>query len=110
LTDVRWLLPAFVFGAVLCAADDVSKPSVVPKPVVVPKTPEARIAKGKDLVDSICFWCHEPELMQTKQLNKQDWAELITPMIYEGAPVTRDEFDMIVEYLVKNFGPPEGDK
>ena len=77
---------------------------------MIPKDPAERIAKGKDLVDSVCFWCHEPELMETKQLNKEEWADLIRPMIYEGAPVTKDEFEMIVEFLVKNFGPPEDDK
>ena len=72
-----------------------------------PKDPQERIAKGKDLVDSVCFWCHEPELMLTKHLTKDEWAYLIRPMIYEGAPVTDDEFEMITEYLTKYFGPEE---
>lgn len=70
------------------------------------ETPEAkRLAKGKELIDGICFWCHEPELMHTQRLTKKEWGELIRPMINEGAPVTNEEFEMIVEYLSKNFGP-----
>lgn len=75
-------------------------------------TEAERLAKGKDLIDSVCFWCHEPELMETQQLDKKGWSNLIRAMVYEGAPVTEDEFQMIVEYLAKNFGPEpeEGDK
>ena len=75
-----------------------------------PSTEAERLVKGKDLIDSVCFWCHEPELMETKQLNKKQWASLIRGMVYEGAPVTEDEFQMIVEYLAKNHGPEEGEK
>ena len=64
-----------------------------------------RIAKGKDLVDSICFWCHEPELMRAKRLSKAEWASLISGMIFEGAPVTNEEFDMITDYLAATYGP-----
>jgi hypothetical protein len=69
-----------------------------------------RLAKGKDLIDGICFWCHEPELMESQRLSKGEWADLIRPMVYEGAPVTEDEFAMIVEYLAKNYGPEERGK
>jgi len=79
---------------------------VLAAPAPADDTAEAkRLAKGKELIDGICFWCHEPELMQTQHLNKKDWGDLIRPMIYEGAPVTGEEFEMIVEYLSKNFGP-----
>lgn len=75
-----------------------------------PSTESERLAKGKDLIDSVCFWCHEPELMEEKQLDKKQWSSLIRGMIYEGAPVTEDEFQMIVEYLAKNFGPEPEDQ
>ena len=68
-------------------------------------TEKERLAKGKDLIDSVCFWCHEPELMETKHLTKKLWGDLIRGMVYEGAPVTDDEFQMIVEWLAKNYGP-----
>lgn len=71
------------------------------------KTEEARLAEGKNLVDGICFWCHEPDLMYPKHFTSDEWASLISGMIYEGAPVTEDEFDMIVLYLSKTFGPVE---
>jgi len=80
------------------------------QPAAQYKTEAERLAKGKDLIDSVCFWCHEPERMETKQLNKKQWASLIRGMVYEGAPVTEDEFQMIVEYLAKHFGPESGEE
>jgi hypothetical protein len=31
-------------------------------------------------------------------------------MIFEGAPVTDEEFKLIVDYLTKNYGPPKDEK
>ena len=92
-TFLSGLAAAAVLAGLVFAADE------------KPRTEAERLAKGKDLIDSVCFWCHEPQLMETKQLNKKQWASLIRGMVYEGAPVTEDEFQMIVEYLAKNFGP-----
>ena len=39
------------------------------------------------------------------------WPALrVRPMVYEGAPVTDEEFSMIVEYLAKTFGPEKKDQ
>jgi cytochrome c5 len=90
---------ALCAGTVVVSADDAK-----------PQTTQQRLAKGKDLIDSICFWCHEPELMKTKALDKEEWSDLIRPMVYEGAPVTDDEFARIVEYLAKTLGPVNEDQ
>jgi cytochrome c5 len=92
-----------VLAGLVFAADE--KPAIEKPAVEGQMTAAERLAKGKDLIDSVCFWCHEPERMETKHLDKKQWADLIRAMVYEGAPVTDDEFQMIVEYLAKNFGP-----
>lgn len=99
----RWLQAVGLGTAVAAATIGGAWAADEPKPSVM--TEEQRLAKGKDLIDSVCFWCHEPELMETKALNKEQWAYLIAPMVKEGAPLTDDEFKMVVEYLAKNFGP-----
>jgi len=71
-----------------------------------PRTSEdARISKGKKLVEDICSLCHEWQRIKDQELTKEQWSGVIKGMIFEGAPVTDEEFDMIVEYLAKNFGP-----
>jgi cytochrome c5 len=64
-----------------------------------------RDAKGKKLVEDICSLCHEWQRIKGHELTKEQWAGVIKGMISEGSPVTDEEFDLIVEYLAKNFGP-----
>jgi cytochrome c5 len=62
-------------------------------------------SKGRKLVEDICSLCHEWQRIEGHQLTKGQWGGVIKGMIIEGAPVTEEEFDQIVEYLAKNFGP-----
>ena len=64
----------------------------------------ARIAAQK-LVEDICSLCHEWQRVQGHELTKEQWGGVIKGMIFEGAPVTDEEFDLIVEYLAKHYGP-----
>ena len=59
--------------------------------------------KGKKLVEDICSLCHEWQRVKTQELTKEQWSGVIKGMISEGAPVTDEEFDLIVEYLAKNY-------
>jgi len=60
--------------------------------------------RGRELVEDICSLCHEVDRIKEQHLSKDEWAGVIKGMIFEGAPVTDEEFNMIVEYLAKNFG------
>lgn len=61
--------------------------------------------KGRKLVEDICSLCHEWQRVKGHELTKEQWSGVIKGMIAEGAPVTDEEFNSIVEYLAKNFGP-----
>jgi cytochrome c5 len=62
--------------------------------------------KGQELVEGICTLCHELARVKKQQYTKDEWANTIRGMIEEGAPVTDEEFSLIVNYLTKNYGPP----
>ena len=68
------------------------------------------INKGRELVRDICTLCHELDRVKGQQLTKEEWTTEIKGMISEGAPVTDEEFSMIVEYLATYFGRPEEGK
>jgi hypothetical protein len=59
---------------------------------------------GRELVEDVCTYCHNLDRLQGKQLSREEWSGLIKGMISEGAPVTDQEFSMILDYLVKYHG------
>jgi len=63
-------------------------------------------AKGKEVVEKVCSVCHEAEAVSKYRKTKEDWGALIDDMVSKGAEGTDAEFDTVVAYLAKCFGPP----
>ena len=63
--------------------------------------------RSKELVEEICSFCHGLARLQGHEYTREQWANVIKGMIFEGAPVTDDEFSLILDYLEKNFGPAD---
>ena len=61
--------------------------------------------RAKELYEEICSYCHELERITRQSLTLEEWRGLIKGMVDEGAPVTEEEFSMIVDYLAEHFGP-----
>ncbi len=66
-------------------------------------TPEKE-ARAKALVESVCILCHEFARISTEALTRDQWAGEIRGMLAEGAPLTDEEFDIVVDYLTKTYG------
>jgi hypothetical protein len=62
---------------------------------------------GKSLVEKVCGDCHGTEVYTGKHRDAQQWNATIDRMIRHGATATDAQFDEIVNYLVKHFGPGE---
>jgi competence protein ComEA len=60
--------------------------------------------RGQELVEEVCTYCHNLDRLRGKELNREEWQGTIKGMVSEGAPVTEDEFSMILDYLAKNYG------
>lgn len=60
--------------------------------------------RGQELVEDVCTYCHNLNKLQGHALSREEWSDLIKGMIFEGAPVTDEEFSLILDYLTKNFG------
>jgi cytochrome c5 len=63
--------------------------------------------RGRELVVEICSFCHGLERLQGQAFTRDEWNNVIKGMVDEGAPVTSEEFSLILDYLAKNFGPAE---
>jgi cytochrome c5 len=61
--------------------------------------------RGQELVEDICSLCHEWQRVKSYPKTREQWTGTIKGMIFEGAPVTDEEFNLIVDYLAKNYGP-----
>ena len=69
--------------------------------------PPPRPDPGKKLVEEICSFCHGLAKLTGQQYTRDQWENVTKGMIFEGAPVTDEEFSLILDYLTKNFGPLE---
>lgn len=61
--------------------------------------------QAKQLYEEICSYCHELERVGRQALTREQWRGFIKGMVDEGAPITDQEFSMIVDYLAEHFGP-----
>ena len=59
--------------------------------------------RGRELVEDVCTYCHNLDRLRGKELNREEWRALTKGMISEGAPVTDEEYSIILDYLVKNY-------
>jgi cytochrome c5 len=62
---------------------------------------------GKQLAEEICSFCHGLAKLKGHEYTRDQWENVTKGMIFEGAPVTEEEFSLILDYLAKNFGPAE---
>ena len=54
---------------------------------------------------NVCSACHELTRIITKKRSKEEWSDTVDKMAARGAKATDDEFEKIVAYLAKYFGP-----
>ena len=62
---------------------------------------------GKDLVLTVCTQCHDVTRIITKKRTKDEWNDTVDKMAVRGAKASDEEFETIVNYLAKYFGPDQ---
>ena len=62
---------------------------------------------GKDLVMNVYTVCHELTGITSKKKTKDEWTDTVDKISARGAKASDEEFDTIVNYLVKHFGPKQ---
>ena len=60
---------------------------------------------GKKILQNACTGCHGLEGVVKLKLDKSGWEGLVSSMVSNGAQVDTKDFPVLVDYLVKNFGP-----
>jgi cytochrome c5 len=61
--------------------------------------------EGKEVTERICAACHAIETVVTERHTKAEWQKISDDMVARGADATDADVAVIVQYLIKNFGP-----
>ena len=62
-----------------------------------------RRARGSDIVARTCTVCHELDIVTAQRHDADGWRVVANAMIKNGAELTPQEEDQVVEYLAKNL-------
>lgn len=60
---------------------------------------------GKAQVVAACAACHEIGVVTAKHYGAEKWGQVLDIMVDRGAKVSDADYDLMVTYLAKNFGP-----
>lgn len=61
--------------------------------------------KGREQVENACTVCHSPDRIMRQTLTPDQWRSEVRIMVENGASLNPDEWDPVVAYLSKYFGP-----
>jgi competence protein ComEA len=61
--------------------------------------------KGKDTTEIICTACHGLDAIVTMHVAKDQWSDVVNDMKARGADGSNADFEDIISYLSKYFGP-----
>jgi len=59
---------------------------------------------GAQAFQAVCSKCHPPDRIVAARRTKTQWEETIDKMTKLGAPVTDDNYDVLLGYLVHHYG------
>ena len=60
-------------------------------------------APGKDVTVRACGICHEAKRAASVRLTRDGWAEVIESMMKRGAPLSDENFKIVLDYLSTHF-------
>ncbi len=60
---------------------------------------------GKAAIEQSCSLCHGLNYITQSSRTASEWRNLVSDMVSRGAPLTLEEFEMVLQYLPTHFGP-----
>ena len=60
---------------------------------------------GKNIVLNVCTMCHDLSRVRRNLATREDWEDKLGTMLNEGAPLSEQDFPIVLNYLAKNFKP-----
>ena len=60
---------------------------------------------GKTILLNICTQCHTLDRIKSRGSTRGEWDELLMHMLNEGAPLSDEDYPVLLTYLARNFRP-----
>jgi cytochrome c5 len=60
---------------------------------------------GKNIVLNVCTMCHDLKRVRRNLATREEWEETLGAMLNEGAPLSEQDFPVVLNYLARNFKP-----
>jgi cytochrome c5 len=60
---------------------------------------------GKAILLNICTMCHTLDRVKNRGSSRAEWDELLMHMLNEGAPLSDEDYPVLLTYLARNFRP-----
>ena len=108
-------LPALMPSAFACAAVAVTleagpsarTPAQTPPSAETAGTAQEKFPEGpgRTTLLRVCGSCHGPDSVLGTLRTRQEWSDVIDQMAQSGAQASDQEFDQILDYLVRSFSP-----
>jgi len=61
--------------------------------------------KGKALVRTACSQCHSLDVIIGQPRSREGWMDVVSQMVGNGAELSDDDYNLVIEYLSTNLGP-----
>ena len=74
----------------------------------VAQNPELPEAPGKAQTLTACTQCHGVDVLLAQKRTHDEWLEVVSRMVGNGASLTDQEYETVVSYLSKNLARSEG--
>jgi mono/diheme cytochrome c family protein len=66
--------------------------------------PAERQAQGNALLQRVCTSCHGIELTTGQPRSRDEWTDVVSRMVGNGAQLNDDEYNILIEYLAIQYG------
>jgi len=74
----------------------------------IAQNPELPEAPGKAQTLTACTQCHGVDVLLAQRRTHDEWLEVVSRMVGNGASLTDQEYEAVVSYLSKNLARAEG--
>jgi competence protein ComEA len=61
---------------------------------------------GKEALKTVCTQCHDLNQVVARKRTAVDWSMTVDKMVTQGAKATDEQFNAILDYLIRNFRRP----